>query len=445
MLRSSRWLATAVAMVSLESWTLVSATDQEHNNWAVLVDTSRYWYNYRHVANTLTFYRAIKRLGIPDSRIILMLAEDVACNTRNPRPGTVFRDVGPRDDLYGEDVEVDYRGDEVSVDNFIRLLSGRHAAGTPRNKRLLTDSMSNVFIFITGHSGEEFIKFQDWEELSSSDIADALGQMHTQKRYRQIFWLADTCQAASLQNQFYSPGIIGMGSSGQSENSYSHHVDLTIGVSLIDRFTFWAAEFLKDFTPSSTKTLKDFHKSFTYQRLYSNPEMRSDLFYKKPEETLLTEFLATKGKMRFNSKFMVLRGLPEHGDGANNQRKRPLTAVDAAAVNGGSCPATAASAGACLADEVAPPTKARTTLAANSEADTGTLIGQVWAAIALAGKACVGRNGRVFNIMASEVPSPRVEFSSADILGASGPIDHIAGVGSFFACVVVALLANKLI
>lgn len=36
------------------------------------------WFNYRHIANTLSMYRTVKRLGIPDSNIILMLADDVA-------------------------------------------------------------------------------------------------------------------------------------------------------------------------------------------------------------------------------------------------------------------------------------------------------------------------------------------------------------------------------
>merc|ERR1719204_971696 len=84
-------------------------SELERNNWAVLVMTSRYWYNYRHVANTLTFYHTIKRLGIPDAQIILMLAEDIACNPRNSKPGQVFNDKTHKLNLYGEDVEVDYR------------------------------------------------------------------------------------------------------------------------------------------------------------------------------------------------------------------------------------------------------------------------------------------------------------------------------------------------
>uniref|UniRef100_A0AC35FLC3 GPI-anchor transamidase n=1 Tax=Panagrolaimus sp. PS1159 TaxID=55785 RepID=A0AC35FLC3_9BILA len=60
------------------------------NNWAVLVCTSRFWFNYRHVANTLSIYQSIKRLGIPDSNIILMLADNIPCNARNPHPGNTL-------------------------------------------------------------------------------------------------------------------------------------------------------------------------------------------------------------------------------------------------------------------------------------------------------------------------------------------------------------------
>ena len=80
------------------------------NNWAVLVCASRYWFNYRHVANVLSIYRSVKRLGIPDSRIILMIADDMACDPRNPKPATIFNNGHHFINVYGDDVEVDYRG-----------------------------------------------------------------------------------------------------------------------------------------------------------------------------------------------------------------------------------------------------------------------------------------------------------------------------------------------
>jgi len=36
-----------------------------------------------------TSHRTVKRLGIPDSHIILMLGDDMACNARNAYPGGV--------------------------------------------------------------------------------------------------------------------------------------------------------------------------------------------------------------------------------------------------------------------------------------------------------------------------------------------------------------------
>lgn len=69
-------------------------------------------------------YRTVKRLGIPDSNIILMLADDVSCNPRNKYPATVYNNANRLLDLYGDNVEVDYRGYEVTVENFIRMLTG---------------------------------------------------------------------------------------------------------------------------------------------------------------------------------------------------------------------------------------------------------------------------------------------------------------------------------
>ena len=53
-----------------------------------------------------------------------MLADDASCNSRNKFPGSVYANPGRHLDLYGENIEVDYRGYEVTVENFIRVLTG---------------------------------------------------------------------------------------------------------------------------------------------------------------------------------------------------------------------------------------------------------------------------------------------------------------------------------
>lgn len=152
------------------------------NNWAVLVCTSSYYFNYRHLANTLSMYYIIRKMGIPDSQIILMSTIDSTCDSRNPFPGQIFSKVTKdvvlnklqeSDEGVYDGVEYDYRGDEVSVDSFMRVLTGRHKKGTPVNKILQSTNLSNILVFISGHGGDEFMKFRDIEEMSSQDLGFA--------------------------------------------------------------------------------------------------------------------------------------------------------------------------------------------------------------------------------------------------------------------------------
>ena len=48
----------------------------------------------------------------------------------------------------------------------VRWGAGRTAReAVPRSKRLLSDSGSNVLVYLTGHGGDDFLKFQDQEEM----------------------------------------------------------------------------------------------------------------------------------------------------------------------------------------------------------------------------------------------------------------------------------------
>jgi GPI-anchor transamidase subunit K len=271
-----RFLVSLLGLLALLSPTLAAHT----SNWAVLVSTSRFWFNYRHLANTLSLYRTVKRLGIPDSQILLLLPDDMACNPRNAFSGTVYSNADRRMDLYGENVEVDYRGYEVTVENFIRLLTDRWEEGVPASKRLQTDEGSNILIYMTGHGGSEFLKFQDSEEISSWDLAHAFSQMREKKRYNEMLFMIDTCQANTLYRQFYAPGVIATGSSEEDESSYSHHADSDVGVAVIDRWTYYVLEFLETQVsgPTSDKTLGDLFDSYDVEKIHSRPGVRWDLF-----------------------------------------------------------------------------------------------------------------------------------------------------------------------
>ncbi|BFG37190.1 hypothetical protein CerSpe_234640 [Prunus speciosa] len=270
-----------------------SETTMHTNNWAVLVCTSRFWFNYRHMANTLSLYRTVKRLGIPDERIILMLADDMACNARNKYPAQVFNNENHRLNLYGDNVEVDYRGYEVTVENFLRVLTGRHENAVPRSKRLLSDEGSHILLYMTGHGGDEFLKFQDSEELQSHDLADAVKQMKEKHRFKELLIMVDTCQAATLFSQLQSPGVLAIGSSMKGENSYSHHLDSDVGVSVVDRFTFYTLAFFERLNMYDNASLSSLFNSYNPTLLMSTAYYRTDLYQQHLEEVPVTNFFGS--------------------------------------------------------------------------------------------------------------------------------------------------------
>lgn len=198
------------------------------SNVAIIVSSSRYWFNYRHVTNALSIYHLLKRGGITDDNIILMLADDMPCNQRNTYRGKIYPRGTNNEDLM-ENVEIDYTGTDVTVDAFLRVLLGRHLPGeeftystnNKNGKRGIGKKRSwprinentNVLVYLTGHGGDNFFKFQDGEELMSNDIASVFSQMYEMKRYNEILFISDTCQAFTMADEISVPNVFSVGSS----------------------------------------------------------------------------------------------------------------------------------------------------------------------------------------------------------------------------------------
>lgn len=108
----------------------------------------------------------------------------------------------------------------------------RHADSVSRNKLLNTDHNSNIFFYLTGHGGENFMKFRNVEEISAHDLSAAFNQMWQQGRYKEILFVIDTCQAASMFSKLRAPNVYGIASSKVGESSYSVSVHLMLYLKL---------------------------------------------------------------------------------------------------------------------------------------------------------------------------------------------------------------------
>merc|ERR1740139_1188947 len=130
----------------------------------------------------------------------------------------------------------------------MRILTDRLGPEIPLSRRLRSTSDSKLLIFMTGHGGDGFLKFQDENEILSTDLAWAFADMRSSGRYDEILLMTDTCEAHTIANDIdyvKSPNVHVVSSSLLGENSYAHHADMALGVAVIDRFTRATVQYIE--------------------------------------------------------------------------------------------------------------------------------------------------------------------------------------------------------
>jgi phosphatidylinositol glycan class K len=242
----------------------------------MVVNTSRYWFNYRHAANAASVYRAVKQLGVDDEDIVFMSALDVGNEYRNPDSGSIHL-AGTHSQLQWDGFQLDYRNDEVSAMTFLNVLRGRTVGWSVGQAQLASNANTTILIYMAGHGGDEFFKFHDGEELSAQDLAHAFTEMHAKGMYKEILLILDTCQAATMANYVTAPNVVVLASSLKGENSYAHQTEDSLGVSVIDRFTHAMSEFVRSrmqlrggrYTLPASLSLSELYASFHKHALHS--------------------------------------------------------------------------------------------------------------------------------------------------------------------------------
>ena len=211
------------------------------DSYALLVQGSSGWANYRHQADVLNVYQMLRRQGWDDDHIILVLSNDIAYDKSNSPQGEI-RTSTYGDDLYQSAV-IDYSTDTLKVSDISDIMLGRSSSHLPTV--LNTSDRTNVLVFWSGHGClaathkvNGFIWRDKEDILSESDFRSLLEQMHSQQRYRKMLLLLEPCYSRNLASQTRQiPGILAIASAGATESSFAdfHSSDLRIWMS--DRFS----------------------------------------------------------------------------------------------------------------------------------------------------------------------------------------------------------------
>lgn len=198
--------------------------------YAVLVQGSNGFSNYRHAADVLGMYQLLRAGGIDDDHIILVLDQKIPTDSDNPSPGEIHLDVtGP--DLYGG------------------------------KEDLPAGDGNNVLLYWSGH-GHKAASGRDpefaWRNLSAGSgfTSTLLRESVEAMTYRKLLIIAEPCYSEAvltpLKEQLH---VLGISGASANEQSWADCRDYDHNFWMCDRFSRNVILYLEDHPEATYRDL----------------------------------------------------------------------------------------------------------------------------------------------------------------------------------------------
>jgi len=223
--------------------TAAYASDNATDLWVVLVAGSNGYYNYRHQSDICHAYQIMKKNGIPDSRIITMMYDDIANSPSNPVQGKIFNTInGP--DVYAG-VPKDYVGRDVTPANFLKILAGQDMTGVGSGKTVKSTANSKIFVYFADHGAPSLIAFPTGGYLYAKDLYHTVSTMHQNNQYKEMTLYIEACESGSMGDRmgYEQLNVYMTTASNPHVSSYACDYDSRVKTYLND---CWSRNFLVD-------------------------------------------------------------------------------------------------------------------------------------------------------------------------------------------------------
>ena len=199
-------------------------------NWAVVIGTSDKWAYYRHQADALAMYQLLKRHGYDDDHIILIIADNIAYDSRNIYPGVVR--VRPNGENVYEGAVVDYKIGDIKISDLKAIMTGQKSEKYP--EVITPDKHDNVVVFWCGHGAKNSLMWGSDDVVHGYQIADLIQSM----TYRKMLWSMDACYSGTIGEACIGiPGLFVITSANAYEPSKADMKDPEMGIWLSNGFT----------------------------------------------------------------------------------------------------------------------------------------------------------------------------------------------------------------
>jgi len=245
--------------------------------WAFLVAGSRLYQNYRHQADVAHAFQVMKKNGIPLENIIVMMYDDIAHHHLNPFPGNLINE--PHGPNVYTGIKVDYRGNDVTAENFLKVLQGdaEGMKGIGTGRVIESTSEDNVFVYYADHGNKGLIAFPKRGSLYSKDLLAAIDNMHQKNKYKKMVFYIEACYSGSMfiRRLPKDIGVYAFTAANDHESSWACFFDDKRRTSLADEFSI---RWMKDTEGHSTskRTLAEQYESVKKLVKFSHPSLFGD-------------------------------------------------------------------------------------------------------------------------------------------------------------------------
>lgn len=227
------------------------------DQYAVLVQGSHGWNNYRHQADVLSVYQMLKNNGFDDDHIILIIDKTLANDPKNPESGIIrAEDNGP--DLLSGAV-IDYDNADLTPQDICNIIANY----SPLSEAL---GEANLLLFWSGHghnrasNGADELAWRDADTgrgMTAELLRQTVSQMQQQRLYRKMLILTEPCFSEGVITPLAGiPGVLAMSSAGTYEQSFADNWSSELGVWRCDRFS---RNLVTHLTGSPASTYRDLY------------------------------------------------------------------------------------------------------------------------------------------------------------------------------------------
>eukprot|EP00928_Gymnodinium_smaydae_P031839 TRINITY_DN23241_c0_g2_i1.p1 TRINITY_DN23241_c0_g2~~TRINITY_DN23241_c0_g2_i1.p1 ORF type:complete len:469 (+),score=123.41 TRINITY_DN23241_c0_g2_i1:56-1408(+) len=192
--------------------------------WAVIAAGSSGYFNYRHQADACHAYHVLRKGGIPEQNIIVMMQDDVANSDENPFKGQLFNKPGDDAvDVY-KGCKIDYRGKEVTAKLFTSVITG-DSSGVPSNGKVLKSGPNDqVFLNFVDHGGVGIVAFPNGEPLHAKELSSTLKKMQEKKMFDKLVFYMEACESGSMFPDLTADGkIFALTAANAEESSWGFY------------------------------------------------------------------------------------------------------------------------------------------------------------------------------------------------------------------------------